>query len=329
MVNKQTLKSSLDLLTDITNQSYSVDVAPIANNLWRKQLQLRNPLWKNVTVQSFSVQNNDGSAHVIAMIDKRLPNMGLVGFFGATTKESGTEVLRLACKWLKKQPGIKDAYGPINGTITNDYRFNFADDCLIPGEPVNPTWYIDVFQQAGFEVFNRYVSGIVRHAQLYIRLAMRNKAVRGYRHITLHNFQATHEKQNLTIYHNLMNAIFPANSIYCPVITLEERTYNMEKSNPLFDPNYCYFAYDQTKPIGFIVAYPHEGNLVIKTIGLLPEYRGKRISDLLVRKVHDQAKKNGLKSAIYSTIRTTTAVYKMKRPGLKIYRRYATMRKKL
>ena len=329
MVSKRALKTSLDLLTEITNQTHKADIAPIANAVWSKHLQPENPLWKHVAAKAFVIQDKDGTAHVMAMVDKRLPRLGLVGFFGSTSIESGVEVLRQACDWLKKQHGLSDVYGPINGTITGDYRFNLTDDYRIPGEPVNPSWYIDVFRQAGFDIYNRYVSGIAKHAQLYIRFVTRNKPAAGYEHITLRSFDPKHPKHNLAIYHKLMNAIFPSNSIYCPVITLEERTYNMAKPGPLFDYKYCYFAYDGKKAAGFIVAYPYEGDLILKTIGLLPEYRGKKLSDLLVRRVHDQAKKDGLKAAIYSTIRITTNVYKMKRPGLKVYRRYVTMHKSM
>jgi GNAT superfamily N-acetyltransferase len=134
---------------------------------------------------------------------------------------------------------------------------------------------------------------------------------------------------DLKIYHKLMNAIFPDNSIYCPVLSWEERVYNVVDHDPIFDPDYSYFLEDKGNTIGFIVAYPHQQNLIVKTIGLLPDYRNKNLSGILIKRVHDQAEKDGLKAAIYSTIRVGNAVYKMKRPGVKVYRKYVTMRKHL
>lgn len=328
MVSQHSLKTSLTLLTDITNQTHSAELGKVANAIWQKQLNPSNPLWQHVATQIFSVQNKTGSAHVMALVDARMPKLGLVGFFGATTVESGVEVLRQACDWLK-QRGLTDAYGPINGTITGDYRFNLSEDYRISGEPVNPSWYIDVFRLAGFAVFNRYISGIARHPYLYIRFVTSKKPVAGYEHISLRPFDPKRSKQNLATYHKLMNAIFPAQSIYCPTITLQERAYNMAGPSPLFYPKYCYFLSDKAETIGFIVAYPQADKLILKTIGLLPEYRGKKLSDLLVRRVHDQAKHDGLKTVVYSTIRVGNAVHKMKRPGVKIYRRYITLHKSL
>lgn len=328
MVSARQLQASRALLTRITNQTHTQQTAPIANALWQRHLQPENPLWQHVSAKIFTIDDKAGTAHVMAIIDKRLPGMGLVGYFGATNPDAGRKVLNQACDWLKQQ-GINDVYGPINGTITADYRLNTADDYQIPGEPVNPSWYIDVFESAGFGVFNRYVSGLVRHPRLYIRLAMPRRSTKGLDHIRLEPFSGTLTKRSIATYHQLMNAIFPANSIYCPVITLAERTYNLKSSNAHFDPRYSYVAYDGKKAVGFIVAYPLQGSLVIKTIGVLPEYRGKRVSNLLVRKVHDQAEKDGLKTAIYSTIRESTKVYKMKRPGLSIHRRYVTFHRSL
>lgn len=331
MLSPRDIQSSRKLLLAITDQVYNKDIGPIAKATWQKHLQIDNPLWAHVNGKSFVFKQDGQMAHVIAMIDKRLPKLGLVGYFGATDTASGILVLKQATDWLASQ-GIKNVYGPINGTITSDYRFNVSDDYKILGEPVNPTWYIDIFRQSGFKTYNQYVSGYARFAQLYARLFTRNKPAPEFRHVTLQPFNPAKAKQNLATYHRLMNAIFPANSIYCPVITLKERTYNMTDSgspSQIFDPHYCYFAYDGPKAIGFIVSYPYDGKLVLKTIGLLPKYRGKRISDLLVRRVHDQAKKDGLKGAIYATIRVGNAVHRTKRPGVSIYRHYTTMHKSL
>jgi GNAT superfamily N-acetyltransferase len=323
------LKSSLRQLNAITEKTHNKEILPVAKAIWQKHLQPENPLWNFITAQPFSIESSEGSAHVIAMVDERLPDIGLVGFFACTNVSVGSKVLEQACQWLKEKQGIKDVYGPINGTITRDYRFNLSDDYKVPGEPVNPTWYIEVFQEAGFKVFNRYVTGISKHYPLFIKLLALRKPAPGYANLTLRPFNTARQMNDLKIYHKLMNAIFPDNSIYCPVLSWEERVYNVVDHDPIFDPDYSYFLEDKGNTIGFIVAYPHQQNLIVKTIGLLPDYRNKNLSGILIKRVHDQAEKDGLKAAIYSTIRVGNAVYKMKRPGVKVYRKYVTMRKHL
>jgi hypothetical protein len=329
MAKPKFLEASLEQLIEITDKTHNKQISPVANSIWRKHLQADNPLWRRIATQRFSIHNQAGSAHVMAIYDKRLPGIGMVGFFACTNERTGSKVLQQACDWLKVNYGIKNVYGPINGTITTDYRFNLSDDYQIPGEPVNPTWYVDVFKGAGFDVYNRYVSGISKHYQHFIKFYTAQKPSKDYSHMTLRPFDITNQLDDLKAYHELMNAIFPNNSIYCPVLSWEERVYNIADKNPVFDPSYTYFLEDKGKAIGFVVAQPYGNNLVVKTIGLLPKYRGKHLSGVLLKKVHDQAVKDDLKAAIYSTIRVGNAAYKMRRPGVKVFRKYITMKKQL
>lgn len=318
------LKSSLNLLREITEKTYNQEIAPIALAKWEKHLSPDNPLWRFITAKSFSISNK---AHVIAFIDPRLPGLGLVGFFGCRDIDSGAQVLIKACKWLKQQ-GIEKVYGPIDGTITKDYRLNLSEDFRVPGEPVNPLFYNDAFYEAGFSVFNRYVSGLTKHYRLFSKLFIRTPSDK-YAHLTLLSFSKNKPLDNLKIYHKLMNLIFPSQSLYCPLISWEERLYNMADKEPFFDSNYSYFLEDDGKPVGMIVAHVFDNKLCIDVLGILPEYRGHHVSGLLIHKVHEQASQERLEAAIYALIRVGNQVYSKKRPGVKTYRQYVTMCKQI
>lgn len=319
------LRTSLKQLNAITNKAYNSEIRPIALSLWKKHLSTENPQWKFITAQPFYLKNKSGSAHVMAMVDKRLPDIGIVGYFACTNSTVGAQVLNQAADWLKKEHGLKDIYGPINGTLPSDYRLNIKDDFRFPGEPVNPSWHIAAFREAGFTVFNRYVSGIAKHYQLLMKLVIK-KPAKKYSHLTIRPFDVDNQKRDFKIYHDLRNNIFPFQSIYCPAISLEERIYI---TSGKFDPYYTYFLVDRNREVGFVMAYVYEGQLILKTIGLLPEYRGKRLSGLLLKPVHDQAKKQGLKSAIYGMVRVGNAAYRMKKPGVRVFRKYVTMHKSM
>lgn len=328
MAKPSFLHSSLAHLIEIAGKTHNEKILPIAITLWQRHLNHENPLWKYIAAWPFSIDTSEGSAHVMAMIDPRLPGMGLVGHFACSKSSAGAKVLSQAVNWLREKHGISNVYGPINGTITSDYRLNLEDDFCFPGEPVNPQLHIDAFRDAGFLVFNRYVSGIAKHFNLLNNLFIR-KPSKEYAHLNVRQFDSRNPLNDLKIYHDLMNAIFPSQSIYCPVLTWEERVYNMAMKDPIFDSNYTYFLEDKKQVLGFIVAYPYEKQLILKTIGLLPEHQGKGLSGLLIKKVHDQAKRNDLKAAIYAMIRVGNTAYKMKRPGIKVYRKYITMYKNL
>lgn len=320
------LSSSRSLLESIADSTYNEQIRPIALKVWQQQLQPDNPLWRYLTVKRFVVDTPESTAHVFAMIDERLPHLGLVGFFACTDAKSGREVLQQATDWLKKQE-LHDVYGPINGTITRDYRLNLDDDYRVPGEPVNPAWYTDVFRASGFSVCNQYVSGRAKHYRLFSKLLMIGAPRARLGAITLRLADATSPAKDFRIYHQLMNDIFPHNSIYCPVLSWGERQYNIGDPKELFYQDYSYFLEDNGKAIGFIIAYPYDGELILKTIGILPEYRGKGLFGTLVNTIHQQAARDGLTAAVYATIRVGNAVYQKRCLGVRTYRRYVTMHK--
>lgn len=319
------LKQSQKRLIDIADEAYSEQIHPVAIKLWQKHLRPENPQWKFITAKSFYIKEENGKAHVMAMVDERLPNIGIVGYFACTTSKSGAKVLNQACDWLRKEYGLKNIYGPINGTLPSDYRLNLTDDFRFPGEPVNPKVSIEAFNEAGFKIFNRYVSGISKHYKLLMKLVIK-KPKKGYEHITVRKFDAEKLKSDFKKYHDLRNAIFPLQSIYCPAISLEERAYN---AGGKFDPNYTYFLLDSDKEVGFVMAYVHQNQLVLKTIGLLPDYRSKNLSGLLLKPIHEQAAKAGISTAIYGMVRVGNTAYKMRRPGVKVFRKYVTMHKNI
>jgi hypothetical protein len=326
MTKPDFLKDSLSFLIALTNETHTPETAAIANALWVKHLKANNPLWKFVTAKPFTMKDKTGSAHVIAMVDERLPGVGLLGYFACSNPEIGAKVLVMTTKWLRLKKA-KTVYGPINGTATSDYRFNLSDDYWFPGEPVNPLFYITAFKLAGFTVCNNYVSGIAKRYQLINKFFIRYPKVKN--DFQVRPFNINDQLNDLHIYHELMINIFPNLSIYCPVLSWEERFYNFQGKEPYFNPRYMYFLLDKNKPIGLIVAFPFDQRLIIKTIGIVSEYRGRHLSGLLIHEVHKAAAEDNLKSAIYAMVRVGNKVYAMKKPGVKVARRYVTFKKSI
>lgn len=325
MPSLELLKNSREYLREITLAAYNDEIRPIALAHWEKHLTKNNPQWKYITAEQFYIKDNSGTAHVLAMYDERLPAIGIVGYFACTSPEAGAKVLGSASLWLKSTYGTADIYGPINGTLPSDYRINLNDDFIFPGEPVNPSWHIDAFQQAGFDVFNRYVSGISKRYLFFMRAAIQ-KPKKGFTHMTVRPFDEKRYAHDFKIYHELRNQIFPFQSHYCPAISLKERIYHAGEK---FDTNYTYFLMDNDREVGFIMAYSYKKMLILKTIGILPEYRNQRLKGLLIKPIRQRAKQEGLKACIYAMVREGNNIHKTRGPGVNIFRNYVTMHKRL
>lgn len=324
-IRHEGLNNSLIFLSEIANLAYNSAIRSRAIEQWQKDLDPKNPQWKYVEFKSFIFDSSSGKAHIFAMIDKRLPEIGMVGYFACTDSESGARVISQACKWLKTVHKIKDVYGPINGTLPNDYRINLSDDFVFPGEPLNPKWYLEAFELAGFSVFNRYASGRLKHINIILRNAFKN-STRVDKRFSIRPFEGDVHGNDFKIYNTVRNKIFPKQSIYCAAISLEERIYN---SSGKFDPRYTYFLLDNSVEIGFVMAYIYDKMLILKTIGILPEYRGMKLSRLLLEPVHKNAMKDGAKTAIYALVREGNEVHRRRHPLARIFRRYVTMHKSI
>jgi GNAT superfamily N-acetyltransferase len=320
-VKTATLADSHRQLKRITHQSYNDKIRDIALAKWEKDLSVDNPQWQFLEIKSFTIHEEEDSAHVLAMVDSRLPNKGLVGYFACTNSVTGARVLKQAISWLKTKKAMVDIYGPINGTLPNDYRLNTKDDYIFPGEPVNPVWHIDAFKKAGFKVFNNYVSGKLRFFTIWKKLNLKKKPS-DISTFTVRAFSQIDYENDFHIYHDLRNQIFPFQSVYCAVISLAERKYN---SPGKFDPDYTYFLLKDAQTIGFIMAYLHQDTLIIKTIGILPEFRGKGLSALLLDPVYDHASRHNIHTVIFGMVRVGNSVYNRRNPFAKIFRRYVTM----
>ena len=330
MSDPDLLPASLEALLTLTERSHPPPIAGPAEAVWRHHLRADNPLWQRVIARPFIVADSGRPrAHVLALVDRRLPRLGLVGFFACTDPEAGVQVVDQAGVWLRARFGLDAVYGPINGTITRDYRFNLSPDYQVPGEPVNPTSYPRVFEQAGFQVFNRYMSGRCHQYQPLVDLLCQLRPPPSSADFQLRPLGTDSPAADLRTYHRLMNRIFPANSLYCPRISLAERRFNLGPLPPRFDPRYSYFLDDRGQTVGLVVGFVHQGQLVVKTLGVLPSHRQRNLSNLLIKRIHDQAATDGLVAAIYSTVRAGNAIDRLERPGVEVFRNYVTLRRDL
>ncbi len=325
---QKTFDESLDLMESIAKSIYEDRSKDYALQIWRRGLSSKNPSWKYIDFKVHSSDAGKERAHVLSMIDKRLPAIGFVGYFAADSVQSGADVLKKACEALKMK-GIQNVYGPIDGIIINNYRLNYAPDVLFPGEPVNPLLHFECFKQAGFRDFNSYQSGMSSLKNTRLLELFKRPPVDKFPDVKLRDFDQSDFKNEFSKLIDLVNDIFPSQSVYCSEYSNAEFFYIFGDQRHMFNSRYCIFLEDKGRPVGAIFSYPHNDSLIIKTVGVKKKYQGSGISKLLIKEIHKRAREDGLKSAIYALVRDNNRISKMRRPGVKTVRKYATMKKEL
>lgn len=316
------MEESLTVLSQLGRILYPDAICQELLVYWSRALSQANPLWSHLRHKTFIEHGQGKVTHLIAMIDERLPGVGFIGFY-ETDREDSNELIQSACKWLRHQGG-KHIVSLFDGSILQRYRFNNETDQAFAGEPVNPSYYQVQFKAAGFKSYNHYVSGIREDYNTILpqveaaTLALPKDFF--IREIDLSNFEA-----DLKIIYDLSIPVFRGTSPYFVEYSFSELAYWYVPRKSQISPRYLEFLYHKDRPIGACHSFVQNNQLVMKTIGVLPEFQNQGISRTLIYSQHKKAHQDGLSAVIYALVRTGNAVTKMPYPGVKIYRTYQTM----
>lgn len=316
------------------------DIYP--DSLWRKfyleQLasffSANNPSYQFQEIKHFADNKPGKRAFLSVYFDKRLSKEKQIGFIGNVEGEDRITLRNLigqSEKWFKDQ-GVKKIIGPVSLSIWHRYRFFIRgrEPCFL--EPSNLKWYPQVFRQAGYKKSESFVSGRRQNAESVlktVRPSLQEASSRGFK---TKIFVQQEIKDILNDLHKISLAIFQRNdfsvlisypefeSIYLPMISSKDFKI------------YLYTLIKQEKIIGYVFCVEdpiRPGLLLIKTIALLPEYRGQHLGAALIAFSHENALTRGLKTFEYLLIRTGNIITKMSYPGVKAIRRFVTFSKKI
>ena len=316
-VTQVSAERSLKFLKELGAELYEGDSADELAVYWQRALDNANPLWHYAQRSGFS----NGDAHVMALIDSRLPELGFLGFYEAREVSVGG-LMNEAETWLGKR-GCKQIVGPFDGSILQRFRLSQNNGQKFPGEPINPTYYLNQWKEAGFKPFNHYVSGIRKDfGTVLSRVEQKSQELPpGFR---IRELDPENFESEMKLAHRLSLEIFRGTSQYFVEYSWEEFAHWYLPRRSHINPRYFEFLYYHDQPIGACHSFVHHNQLVIKTIGVLPEFQKHGAGGLLIYSQHIKAAEDNLDAAIYALVRVGNAVTKMTYPGVDIFRRYLT-----
>jgi len=257
--------------------------------------------------------------------------LGLLGFFEALDRPVETNaLLRAATSWLQDS-GVRRIVGPMDGDTWHRYRMNVGP-CDAPpflGEPHNPPYYPQLWENAGFRTLETYFSQQVEDVSAVVprfEPMLRRVQARGYhlRPIDLRRFD-----DELRILFDLSRRIFRDNLLYDD-ISWEEFRELYVATRPLLDDDLVWFAQQPNgKYVGFLFAYRdlhravaamrgrhgllakmrfwlHRGEadaVNLKSFGVMPGYRHTGVGPALVCRVYQRMLAKGFRRANLCLIR--------------------------
>lgn len=256
----------------------------------------------------FLFHNGKAVGHIAAIADDRFGDIGSVGFFECENEQKYADMLFENSATFLKHAGKKQCRGPINVSVWQNSRVSYPEKnppfCL---EPFTPEYYRDLFLGNGF---------IVGHQNITTTESIDRTRIKSYEDLYIQSLHEgysfemltkTNAKESMQAVYSLTNEIFEGSYSFYR-ISEEEFSFFAGHYAKMQNPHYIFIIKDpHQKPAGFSFAIsdifnPHLKNVVIKTIGLLPEYRGLGLGGALLYVIYNNAKKDGFKELIFSTI---------------------------
>lgn len=300
-----------------------------------RMLDKKNPFFKNVLIQNFIIfDNNTPQAHLSAVLDSRLEDVGFFGFFEAANASAACKILEAGKEWIASR-NVKEVRAPVSLSVWHDYRFMnpVSQKDVFPGEPINLQEYNEYFQSFGFFPEENFISGvrddfsdILKYSKKYFDFFEKERA------FSIRPFRKDSLIDELKMYHALALEIFKGSWSYVP-LSFDEFLYIYSGKETLASEKYCYFLCFQGREIGFCFSYLNpfakEKTLVMKTIGILPQFQKLGCGATMIFHVHSLAEKFGVKKIIYALMREGNVASNIHPQGARVFRKYQAYSLKL
>lgn len=221
-----------------------------------------------------------------------------------------------------KRLGLKKIFGPVNGTVWHPYRVisETSSEQFFVQEPLSKEEYFNLFKNINPAHIIEYHSAYRTDFKMILELTASSLPL-----LISHNIQIVQENYSidlLKLIYELSVSIFSGNPGY----------YNLSFNDfaKLYtEPNdgntelLIFKVLQDDKPIGFSYNLLMDKKMIMKTIGLLPEWQDRGVGYALVNKIHQFAQEKNIEKIIYALIRSDNKVKNFPKDDAVIFRKYA------
>lgn len=264
-------------------------------------------------------------------------NLAAIGFFRANGEKAARAVLEKAEELLKAEK-VLAILAPLNKNTWKSYRFVTKTDGRPPFllEPQNPPEYPEFLRSCGFAEHEEYYSALEEPILLDEKKLSGTLSSLADKGIKIRRLEMESFEKELDIIYSLSLVCFKDNLYYTP---LERESFAAQYTayKKYIVPKLVFFAFDGEKPVGFLFTIPDYNRLsygesadtlILKTIGVLPEYRGLGLGGALINLARKEGIRLGMKRAIHALMYSENISRKFN-PSAGIFRTYTLFRKEL
>ena len=195
---------------------------------------------------------------------------GFVGFYESIEDEEVARLLLKTCEIEARKAGKKGLKGPIDLSFFGRYRFALKENPPYTGEPTNKAYYPYLFEKAGFQIRNSYVSNFYDAIESSYENAKARKRLdyfreKGYRFI--HPNKRNFDHYLAEIHPLLMERYKDFQGFR--TIDREDFVKLYSPLKYIVDEEMVFLAYDRDELRGFFLCLPDYGNLLQKPLNPL------------------------------------------------------------
>ncbi|MCL2058962.1 MAG: GNAT family N-acetyltransferase [Oscillospiraceae bacterium] len=230
------------------------------------------------------------------------PDKGYIGCFEMADMDIGKRQLEAYTRELLAA-GHRRVIAPINGDTWHSYRLVSwsGGEAAFPLEPQNPLWYNDVYKACGYKPLKRYSSdAFYIGGEAEPRGGVHAPGKRGFLDgdLLLRGFR---DGSDIRTIYDISLRGFDDNFLYSE-ISYEAFEMLYKPFLPSIDSDLAIIAEIGGKPAGFMFSYVSGGRLILKTIAVLPDFRGRGVGAAMVGQVVQAGRAKGLRTAIAALI---------------------------
>lgn len=243
-----------------------------------------NPYFKHGTARRWIIVNGYGEVvgRIAAFVNfekmhEERDKVGGIGFFECTNdKKVANRLFGVAIAWLQDNFKINLVEGPINFGENDKYWGLLIKGFVQPsyGMNYNPPYYEELFEAYGFKVqfkqltntFDLTKSLPERFTRIAVRVINNNQFI-------FRPFRYKNNDSFVNDFVEVYNQAWSSFANFRPMDVSIVRN-SLSEIKPILEEDFIWFAYSNSKPIGFIMALPDINN-VVKYAGDEFDWKGK------------------------------------------------------
>lgn len=207
---------------------------------------------QNNSWRSFVQINETGKIEACAIVTKPKNSSNDDAFLGYFEAREGIDLEDLfkSCENFARELKCMRIIGPIQGSIFNSYKFKLDEDCMMGGDPVHPTYYVNLWEKAGFKLIGTWENILGTRAAYLTKIFVSFLFAYRGRYLKVRPYDPGKREEEIRLLHELVMDSYSNMMAFVPISFEEFKYWNEAVLDSPFEKSFVFVEYE-SKPIGF------------------------------------------------------------------------------